>query len=85
MPVIFGVKKYAAELVKVAKRKNIDVRYRTVLKEVRHDKKEAVFYNKLDDEKVSLGFCTGEKDFGLSWSRDSFIESSENLNRKLIN
>lgn len=51
MPVIFGVKKYAAELVKVAKRKNIDVRYRTVLKAVRHDKKEAVFYNKLDDEK----------------------------------
>ncbi|CAH0579475.1 unnamed protein product [Chrysodeixis includens] len=50
LPVIFGVKKYATELVKVAERKNIEVRYRTVLKAVRHDKKEAVFYHKPDCE-----------------------------------
>ncbi|CAH0701033.1 unnamed protein product [Spodoptera exigua] len=46
LPVIFGVPKYAEELMKVVKRKNINVNYKTVLKEVRPEKKEAVFYNK---------------------------------------
>ncbi|KAF9823283.1 hypothetical protein SFRURICE_019092, partial [Spodoptera frugiperda] len=46
LPVIFGVPKYAKELMKVVKRKHINVNYKTVLKEVRPDKKEAVFFNK---------------------------------------
>ncbi|XP_013143740.1 PREDICTED: uncharacterized protein LOC106107436 [Papilio polytes] len=44
LPVIFGVKKYADVLVKVAERKNIQVNYKTVLKQLDHTKKEAVFY-----------------------------------------
>ncbi|XP_063897409.1 uncharacterized protein LOC110372031 [Helicoverpa armigera] len=51
LPVIFGVPKYAEALMKVVKRKNINVNYVTVLKEVRHDKKEAVFFNKEDPDK----------------------------------
>lgn len=43
LPVIFGVKKYADALLKVVERKKINVNYKTVLKEVRHDKKEGVF------------------------------------------
>lgn len=45
LPVIFGVKKYADELMKVVQRKRIGVNYKTVLKEVRADKREAVFFN----------------------------------------
>lgn len=54
MPVIFGVKKYADALMKVVKRKNINVNYKTVLKEVRPDKKEAVFVPCDDADKVIL-------------------------------
>ncbi|XP_028162583.1 sulfide:quinone oxidoreductase, mitochondrial-like [Ostrinia furnacalis] len=45
LPVIFGVKKYADALMKVVEKKHIDVNYKTVLYEVRPEKKEAVFYN----------------------------------------
>ncbi|XP_050346155.1 sulfide:quinone oxidoreductase, mitochondrial [Nymphalis io] len=51
LPVIFGVKKYADVLMKIAQRKNINVNYKTVLKEVRPDKKEAVFFNADDRTK----------------------------------
>ncbi|RVE49543.1 hypothetical protein evm_005771 [Chilo suppressalis] len=51
LPVIFGVKKYAETLLKVVERKNIHVNYKTVLKEVRQDKKEAVFRT-TDDNKA---------------------------------
>ncbi|KAJ8728366.1 hypothetical protein PYW08_016751 [Mythimna loreyi] len=51
LPVIFGVPKYAEALMKVVKRKNINVNYKTILKEVRHDKKEAVFFSKDDENK----------------------------------
>ncbi|XP_068631972.1 uncharacterized protein Sqor [Battus philenor] len=44
LPVIFGVKKYADALLKVAARKNIQVNYKTVLKQLDLNKKEAVFY-----------------------------------------
>jgi sulfide:quinone oxidoreductase len=40
---IFGVAKYAATLRQVIARKNIDVRYRHNLTEIRADRKEAVF------------------------------------------
>ncbi|XP_046959305.1 sulfide:quinone oxidoreductase, mitochondrial [Vanessa cardui] len=53
LPVIFGVKKYADALMKVVKRKNINVNYKTVLKEVRPDRREAVFYNVDDKTKES--------------------------------
>ncbi|XP_075973598.1 sulfide quinone oxidoreductase [Anticarsia gemmatalis] len=48
-PAIFGVKKYSDALEKVAARKNIDVHCKTVLKEIKHDTKEAVFHL-CDDE-----------------------------------
>lgn len=51
LPVIFGVKKYADALLKVVERKQIKVNYRTVLREVRHDRKEAVFVNADDKTK----------------------------------
>ncbi|CAH2037056.1 unnamed protein product, partial [Iphiclides podalirius] len=51
LPVIFGVKKYADALLKVVEKKNIKVNYTTVLKEVRHEKKEAVFYSTVDPSK----------------------------------
>ncbi|KAM3959224.1 sulfide quinone oxidoreductase [Aphomia sociella] len=51
LPVIFGVKKYADALLKVVERKKINVNYKTVLKEVRHGKKEAVFFNTDDKTK----------------------------------
>ncbi|XP_061190132.1 sulfide:quinone oxidoreductase, mitochondrial-like [Saccostrea echinata] len=41
--VIFGVKKYAASLLKVVEKRNIKVNYRRNLIEVKSDKKEAVF------------------------------------------
>ncbi|XP_045535608.1 sulfide:quinone oxidoreductase, mitochondrial [Papilio machaon] len=44
LPVIFGVKKYADVLLKVVERKNIQVNYKTVLKQLDHTKREAVFY-----------------------------------------
>uniref|UniRef100_A0A2A4JSL8 Sulfide:quinone oxidoreductase, mitochondrial n=1 Tax=Heliothis virescens TaxID=7102 RepID=A0A2A4JSL8_HELVI len=57
LPVIFGVPKYAEALLKVVKRKNICVNYRTVLKEVKPDKKEAVFYNKDDpDNDITMDY-----------------------------
>lgn len=43
LPVLFGVKKYADELQKVAQRKNIIINRQQVLKEIRHDTKEVVF------------------------------------------
>lgn len=49
---IFGVKKYADVLVKVAERKNIQVNYKTVLKQLDHTKKEAVFYCTKDTDQV---------------------------------
>ena len=54
LPVIFGVPKYAEELLKVVKRKNIKVNYKTILKEVRHEKKEAVFYHRDEVTKVRI-------------------------------
>ncbi|KAL0893348.1 hypothetical protein ABMA27_014938 [Loxostege sticticalis] len=57
LPVIFGVKKYADSLLKVVERKQIDVNYKTVLLEVRPDKKEAVFVNKDDKSKhTTMGY-----------------------------
>ncbi|CAH2231997.1 jg4057 [Pararge aegeria aegeria] len=50
LPVIFGVKKYADILLKVVERKKINVNYKTVLKEVRSDKKEAVFFTACEDK-----------------------------------
>ncbi|CAK1547435.1 unnamed protein product [Leptosia nina] len=52
LPVIFGVKKYADILMKVVKKRRINVNYKTVLKEVRADKKEAVFFNADDKSKL---------------------------------
>lgn len=40
--------------MKVVERKKINVNYQTVLKEVRYEKKEAVFFNSADKTKVSL-------------------------------
>ncbi|XP_004932579.1 sulfide:quinone oxidoreductase, mitochondrial isoform X1 [Bombyx mori] len=51
LPVIFGVKKYADALLKVVERKKINVNYKTVLKEVKPDRREAVFYNTDDKTK----------------------------------
>ncbi|KPJ12695.1 Sulfide:quinone oxidoreductase, mitochondrial [Papilio machaon] len=51
LPVIFGVKKYADVLLKVVERKNIQVNYKTVLKQLDHTKKEAVFYCTEDTSK----------------------------------
>ncbi|CAH0723150.1 unnamed protein product, partial [Brenthis ino] len=53
LPVIFGVKKYADALMKVIARKNIHVNYKTVLKEIKFDKKEAVFFNTEDKTKLT--------------------------------
>lgn len=53
LPVIFGVKKYADELLKVVKRKDIKVNYKTVLNRIYPDKKEAVFVCTDDRSKVS--------------------------------
>lgn len=53
LPVIFGVKKYADALMKVVARKNIQVNYKTVLKEINLDKKEAVFFNTEDKTKLT--------------------------------
>ncbi|XP_045771826.1 uncharacterized protein LOC123871862 [Maniola jurtina] len=50
LPVIFGVKKYADVLLKIAERKKIKLNYKTVLKEVRPDKKEAVFFTACEDK-----------------------------------
>ncbi|XP_033126219.1 sulfide:quinone oxidoreductase, mitochondrial-like [Anneissia japonica] len=49
LPVIFGVQKYANELLKIVEKRNIDVNFRHNLVEVNHEKKEAVFV-KLDSE-----------------------------------
>ncbi|KAL4702568.1 hypothetical protein ACJJTC_003067 [Scirpophaga incertulas] len=54
LPVIFGVKKYADALLKVVERKSINVNYKTVLKEVRADKREAVFFNADDKNKETV-------------------------------
>ncbi|CAG4975585.1 unnamed protein product [Colias eurytheme] len=51
LPVIFGVKKYADALMKVVAERRINVNYKTVLKEIRADKKEAVFFNTDDRSK----------------------------------
>ncbi|XP_048482630.1 sulfide:quinone oxidoreductase, mitochondrial isoform X2 [Plutella xylostella] len=51
LPVIFGIKKYADELLKVAARKNISVNYRTLLTAVHGDRKEATFVVKDADGK----------------------------------
>ncbi|CAH1645324.1 unnamed protein product [Spodoptera littoralis] len=56
LPFIFGVPKYAKELLKVVKRKNINVNYKTVLKEVRPEKKEAVFFNKDKSEDIVMNY-----------------------------
>lgn len=49
LPMIFGVKKYADALDKVAARKKMNVDVQMILKEINHDKKEATFH-KCDDE-----------------------------------
>ncbi|KAJ0177455.1 hypothetical protein K1T71_007464 [Dendrolimus kikuchii] len=56
LPVIFGVKKYADALMKVVEKKKINVNYRTVLKEVRSDKKEAVFINADDKKETTVPY-----------------------------
>ncbi|KAJ8729893.1 hypothetical protein PYW07_016931 [Mythimna separata] len=56
LPVIFGVPKYAEALMKVVKRKNINVNYKTVLKEVRHEKKEAVFVGKDSTNEITMDY-----------------------------
>ncbi|XP_060802733.1 sulfide:quinone oxidoreductase, mitochondrial [Amyelois transitella] len=56
LPVIFGVKKYADALLKVAQRKQIRVNYKTVLKGVTHDRREAVFVNKDDNEEMTMKY-----------------------------
>ncbi len=53
---IFGVKKYAAALEKVAARKGIDVRFRHELTEIRSASKEAVFQNLDTKETVVLPY-----------------------------
>ncbi|CAF1270460.1 unnamed protein product [Rotaria sordida] len=45
LPVIFGVKKYAAALMEVVKKRNIQLNTRLNLVEVRKDSKEAIFEN----------------------------------------
>lgn len=57
LPVIFGVKRYADALWKVAKSRNVHVNLRTALIEVRPEKNEAVFQN-LDklDEKFTMQY-----------------------------
>lgn len=45
LPVIFSVKKYAASLMEVCKRRNINVNFREELIEVKSKSKEAVFRN----------------------------------------
>lgn len=56
LPVIFGVKKYADALLKVAERKRINVGYRSVLKEIKGDSHEAVFdVFSGDDPKPKVG------------------------------
>ncbi|CAG9584904.1 unnamed protein product [Danaus chrysippus] len=55
LPVIFGVKKYADVLLKIANRKNIKVNYKTVLREIRPEKKEAVFIHTEDKNKFKSG------------------------------
>ena len=53
---IFGVKKYADSLTKVAARKGIDVRFRHELVEIRPGSKEAVFQNLDTSETVVLPY-----------------------------
>jgi len=57
LPVIFGVKKYAAALMDIIKERNIHVNYRHNLIEVKPDSREAVFQN-LDkpDERLTLKY-----------------------------
>jgi len=57
LPVIFGIKRYAEALSKIAKEKNIDVVTRRNLIEVNPDTRQAVFEN-LDnpDEKITMEY-----------------------------
>ncbi|GBP93093.1 Sulfide:quinone oxidoreductase, mitochondrial [Eumeta japonica] len=52
LPVIFGVKKYADALMKVVEKKNINVNFKTVLKEIHPENNEAVFYQVDDPTKT---------------------------------
>ncbi|XP_075218380.1 sulfide quinone oxidoreductase [Lycorma delicatula] len=52
LPVIFSVKHYAEELVKLCKRRDIDVSYRQELVKINKDKKEAIFKLLDEPEKV---------------------------------
>lgn len=54
LPVIFGVKKYADALQKVVEKKDIKVNYTTLLKEIKHDKKEAVFVH--NNQETTFGY-----------------------------
>ncbi|XP_050684346.1 sulfide:quinone oxidoreductase, mitochondrial [Leptidea sinapis] len=57
LPTIFGVKKYADELMKVVERKKIKVNYRSVLKSIDVDRKEAVFTKSGDqNEQFTLSY-----------------------------
>lgn len=51
LPVIFGVKKYAAELLKICEKRDIKLNYRLNLVEVRPDSSEAVF-EQLDTQEL---------------------------------
>ena len=53
LPVIFGVPKYAAAMMKICKERNIHVNLRQNLIEIKPDTKEAVFL-KLDSEPEEL-------------------------------
>ncbi|XP_053608161.1 sulfide:quinone oxidoreductase, mitochondrial [Plodia interpunctella] len=56
LPVIFGVKKYADALMHVVRRKNIRVNYKMCLTQVIHDRKQAVFVNKANNQETTVKY-----------------------------
>nr|XP_032518902.1 uncharacterized protein LOC116771215 [Danaus plexippus plexippus] len=78
LPVIFGVKKYADVLLKIANRKNIKVNYKTVLKEIRPAQKEAVFIH-TDDHTKQVTLPYNLLHVTPPMKTPSFLQSSEGL------
>jgi len=76
LPVIFGVKKYAAQLMKVATEKNIQLNFRTVLVEVDHEKNEAKF-EKLDAPGTFVNYNYSMLHVGPPMKPFDFIKQSE--------
>ena len=73
-PGIFAVKKYAEALTKVADRKNIDRVWKTELKAIHADKKEAVFAHMETGEETTMAFGTFDtfcQSFGVSLKLDT--------------